>query len=1088
MDVKLKKESRKIPTYIPKKPLELPMFFENKPYQGASGRLYPLPFADGITDKKEDVPYEVYSLENEYVKTEVLPALGGKILRGLDKTNNYDFIYYNEVVKPALVGLAGPWTSGGIEFNWPQHHRPTTYMPLEVKTEENPDGSKTIWVGEVEPFARMKGMAGITLEKGRSYIKAKVKIYNRTPEKQVFMWWANLAVPVNEHYRTVFPPDVEWINDHDRRCVMSWPIAKGVYHTARPFNYGEGTDISRYSAVKVPSSFLVAEGQSDMDFVSGYDEGKKAGIVTVADHHISPGKKMWDWGKGDFGEMWCNNLTDKNGPYIELMTGVYTDNQPDFSWIAPYETREFEQVWYPVRGIGCVKNATVDAALNSEMHDGKLFVGICVTGTFKGSRLVITGKNGVLASKKLDLTPDMSYTEEFDIGKNKYEDITVTLLSAEGKVLVSYKTYIRGNKKPITPRQPVKRPSEIDSNEELFINGIHLEQYKQHNYAPEAYYTEALSRDPGDIRCNTGMARLSLKYGSFDKAVSYADKALERLLSRNTHPYDTEAFYIKGMALKYLGKDEEAFDALSKAAWDFRWRCAALYELGCLEMKSGNYVGAIEKFDTSASLSGNHNLAKLMKAICLRLLGNTDTAKIIVSEVLAADCLEILAYTEGEKLKLVKKKEIEALFGKKPENFIDAASAYMSAGLYADASAALSLCSTEYPLFGYYKAYCAEMQGDNGKTEAKNLVQSSEKTPLGLCFPSRNGDIAVLSFAARKKNTPNAKYLLGCLYYDRKRYAEALSLWESAVSEKPDFAFAYRNMALCYFDKKGDFESARLCLEKARRYAPENSRIFFEYQQLLKNTNVSPAKRLEVFEEAGDVGIERDDCYLERITLESLVGNYETAIEMAKGRRFHIYEGGEGKLTKLHAWMHVLFAAEKLGEGKLSEAETILENGVNMPKSYGEAKTFFNQEGHIYYLLGIIAEKNGKDGRAFFEKGAEYKAAVSEISLFRALSLRKLDRFTEGYEVLEEMLETGRNKLENADLRTYYGVGSPSPMPFEYDILKQNRVDGSILCAYALLGLGKLEKAQNAMNIARKLSPCDMRVVTFDKTVEFLKF
>ena len=76
--------------------------------------------------------------------------------------------------------------------------------------------------------------------------------------------------------------------------------------------------------------------------------------------YIAPGKKMWHWGKGDFGDMWCSNLTDENGPYIELMTGVYTDNQPDFTWIAPYETKEFEQYWYPIRDIGDVKNASIE--------------------------------------------------------------------------------------------------------------------------------------------------------------------------------------------------------------------------------------------------------------------------------------------------------------------------------------------------------------------------------------------------------------------------------------------------------------------------------------------------------------------------------------------------------------------------------------------------------------------------------------------------------------------------------------------------------------------------------------------------------
>ena len=47
------------------------------------------------------------------------------------------FFYRQNVIKPALVGLLGPWISGGVEFNWPQHHRPSTYMPAHSAIEEH---------------------------------------------------------------------------------------------------------------------------------------------------------------------------------------------------------------------------------------------------------------------------------------------------------------------------------------------------------------------------------------------------------------------------------------------------------------------------------------------------------------------------------------------------------------------------------------------------------------------------------------------------------------------------------------------------------------------------------------------------------------------------------------------------------------------------------------------------------------------------------------------------------------------------------------------------------------------------------------
>lgn len=101
-------------------------------------------------------------IENEYIKLMILPELGGRIQMAYDKVKKRHFVYYNQVIKPALVGLTGPWISGGIEFNWPQHHRPSTYLPTDCMIEEFPDGSKTIWCSEVERMFRTKGMAGFT--------------------------------------------------------------------------------------------------------------------------------------------------------------------------------------------------------------------------------------------------------------------------------------------------------------------------------------------------------------------------------------------------------------------------------------------------------------------------------------------------------------------------------------------------------------------------------------------------------------------------------------------------------------------------------------------------------------------------------------------------------------------------------------------------------------------------------------------------------------------------------------------------------------------------------------------------------------
>ena len=81
---------------------------------------------------------------------------------------------------------------------------------------------------------------------------------------------------------------------------------------------------------------------SKYDFVGGYDYQREAGLLHVADHHFSPGKKkQWTWGCGDFGKAWDRNLTDDDGPYIELMTGGVHRKSTRLYLLKPFEEKTF---------------------------------------------------------------------------------------------------------------------------------------------------------------------------------------------------------------------------------------------------------------------------------------------------------------------------------------------------------------------------------------------------------------------------------------------------------------------------------------------------------------------------------------------------------------------------------------------------------------------------------------------------------------------------------------------------------------------------------------------------------------------------
>ena len=514
MKVEAYKKEVVIPTYEIGEPEKNPIFIENRVYQGSSGKVYPLPVIDKISDTKVDKKWNAVYLENKYVKIMILPELGGRVQMAYDKTKKRHFVYYNQVIKPALVGLTGPWISGGIEFNWPQHHRPSTYDPVDVDIEENNDGSITVWCSEIERMSRTKGMAGFTLYPDKAYLEIKVKLYNRTPLPQTFLWWANPAVKVNDHYQSVFPPDVNAVFDHGKRDVSEFPVAKGVYYKV---DYSPGTDISRYKNIPVPTSYMAVN--SEYNFVGGYENDSRGGLLHVADHHVSPGKKQWTWGNGQFGKAWDRNLTDSDGPYIELMCGVYTDNQPDFSWLQPYEEKSFSQYFMPYRELGVVKNATKEALVNLEFEGDKARVKLYTLETFNNARIKLISENKVYLDQTIDANPENSFSKAVMIDKDLPESAyQISFYDQKGREIVSYQPHSEVSQEIPGPAKAAKLPEEISSIEQLYLRGLHLEQYRHATYKAEDYYLEGLKREPGDVRCNNAMGLPLVETGTFFKS------------------------------------------------------------------------------------------------------------------------------------------------------------------------------------------------------------------------------------------------------------------------------------------------------------------------------------------------------------------------------------------------------------------------------------------------------------------------------------------------------------------------------------------------------------------------------------------
>ncbi len=1065
-----------IPTYEVGKAEKNPIFLDKRVYQGSSGKVYPYPIIEKISDEKTDKEYTAVYMENQYIKIMILPELGGRIQRAYDKTNDYDFVYYNKVIKPALVGLVGPWISGGIEFNWPQHHRPTTFMPVDYLLQDNPDGSKTVFIHDVDQMYGTKGIAGFTLYPDKAYIEIRGQLYNRTATPQTFLWWANPAVAVNEHTQSIFPPDVHAVMDHGKRDVSRFPIATGIYYK---MDYSAGVDISRYKNIPVPTSYMAEK--SKYDFVGGYDHNLKAGILHVADHHISPGKKQWTWGCGDFGKAWDRNLTDEDGPYIELMTGVYTDNQPDFTWLKPFEEKTFKQYFMPYKGIGAVKNATIHAAVNLELTKGEACVRVYATGKYEGAKVTLYHKKEVCLEEAVTLSPADIFEKSVKLEYNRETDVSVIVSYGE-EVLVKYTPEETGIEKLPEPAEAAKEPKEIMTNEELYLTGLHIEQYRHATYEPDPYYLEGLKRDEGDIRINNAYGSLLLRRGLFAEAEGYFKKAIERLTYRNPNPYDSEPYYNLGLALFYRGKDEEAYEVFFKAAWTSAQQEMAFFYLAVIDTKRGNYGLALELVD-KALVKNSHNVkAGGLKAAILRKLGRIKEAESLIGKNLRCDGFDYMSMFELFLLGQEKQSALvrmNTLMRNFSENYLQVARDYGEAGMYEEAILVLKQCTEDKPMLKYYEAYYYGRM--NRMKEAANSLETAAKISSLYCFPNKPEDIPVLNFAIHHNQSDfKAYYYLGNLFYDKKQYETAVELWEKSRKIDDSFPTVHRNLALAYYNKLNQKDKAKSSMEKAFALDTMDARVFLELDQLYKKCGMTPEERLKNYEHYKETFLQRDDLYIEYITLHNLLGRYEEAYKLTMERKFHPWEGGEGKITTQYTLSLAEMAKAAIGKEDYETAITLLNKALYYPENLGEGKLEGAKDNPVYYYLGYAKEKSGQEEEAvkYYTLASlgdmepagmmYYNDQPADRILYQGLAKLKLGQKAESNTRFYKLLDYGERHLFDKVRVEYFAVSLPDFLIFEDDLNIRNKAHCYYLIGLGNLGLGNEAKAGEAFETALK--------------------
>jgi tetratricopeptide (TPR) repeat protein len=1077
-------------TYPPPPPDKNPMFLEHRVNQGTSGRVYPNPFTDGVSSVGEEQEYQAVFLENEYLRLMMLPQIGGRIHVGMDKTNGYHFVYCQHVIKPALIGLFGSWLSGGVEFNWPQHHRPSTFMPVNYLIERGDDGSATVWLSEHDPMDRMKGMVGICLYPGRSFLEMKVQLYNRTPMVQTFLWWINFAVRVHDQYQVVFPPDVTVVTDHSKRSMAHYPLPRGSYYGVEYGDEAAG-DISWPKNIPVPISYFVWETRED--FFGGYDHRRDAGVIHVANHYIAPGKKMFTWGFGDFGDGWERNLTDDDGPYIELMAGVYTDNQPDFSWLQPYETKTFSQFWYPIQAIGPAKNANRRVAVNLEVGATQTKVGVAATERLDRASISLSAGEQALLEQTADLAPDAPFVACLDLPEDVEEtDLLLRVCDGEGRELIRYGPQVVEETPLPEAKTPPPPPETFETVEALYLTGLHLEQYRHPTIDPEPYWEAALARDPTDVRCNNAMGLVHLRRGNLEQAEAHFRAAIETLTRRNPNPRDGEPYYNLGLALRWQGRDDEAYAAFYKGIWSYAWQAAGYYALAEIDCLRGDLAAAQEHLDRSLLTNAMNTKARNLKAAVLRKGGWYAEAAALATETMALDLLDMWSRNEMVLLSRAQGKaaEAERQLGdltdllhtpdwlSEVQAYLDMAFDYAHAGFWDEASDLLrrliygdSASASAYPMLYYALGYCLEQLGQH--EEARALYRRASELPADYCFPVRLIEMVILQHVQSVyREDARVAYYLGNLYYDKKRYDEAIRNWELSVRVDPGFSISWRNLGIAYYNVRHDADKAVGCYEEAVKADHGDGRVLYELQQLLGRTGAPPEARLARLEERLDLVRERDDLSTELAALYNQTGQPQKVLDFVLSRRFHPWEGGTGWVSAQYETAHFVLAQAALDGGDPRSALEHLKEAQVYPHNLGEGRHLLRPNAYLHYHVGLAKQALGdqEGAAAAYDRVLEAKGGLSETAYYQALALRQLGRADEAREKLQEMLQGATQKREE-EAKSEFATSVPQFIFAEQDLQTRRRTHYTYLIGLAHLGLGQTSEAVAAFQAVLVQSP-----------------
>jgi len=1006
--VTLKEGSQVIKSYIQNPPNEMPRFYEGRNHQGVQRRIYPYPFDDGLTTKTEDVDYPMIFLENEYILLKIAPEQGGRIYGAYDKTNGYEWIYENRVVKPSLIGMVGNWRSGSIAWGYPHHHGPHTVENMDYEIEDHADGSKTIWINHTDRLMRVNVLVGYTIYPNSSIVEMTIVPRNRTALGNSFLFWSNPAVYCDSAYQVIFPPSVQYVTHHGKRDMTAWPIADSRYGN---YNF-TGMDISWWMNTHVASSFFSWDPRED--YFGGYDHKLQAGTAWIGNHYTMPGMKYWADGNNASGFRTNEGLTDDSRRYIELMAGFYTDNQPDYSWIEPYETKFGKMVWFPIRELGGLKYANRNGALNYELKDSDIEVRLNTTSPHKAAKFVLKAKGKEIKSEVMSITPAEPRKVNVKLPAGVVEsDLDFALYDGNGQFLMGYvpREYPKQDKPEALGAFPP--PEDIKTVEELYLTGLRINQFHS-TMDPMPYYQEALNRDPGNSDVNTQLGILAIKDHNWEEAEKYLRTATTRVKANYTRPKNCESLYYLGIVLRESGKLDEAYDWFYQSSWDYTWHTAAYYQLAEIDCLRGNYEIALDHVNRSLVTNTDNIRALNLKGFILRKMGTAAEAQAWFENVLEKTKINYMAMNELIAMNMAKGNRAKADAGLKKlskwmrddiQAYLEFATEYISVGAYKEASEVLGRMEVKgntFPMLYYYLGYLNEVQG--AKDRALAYYRKANTMPSDYCFPFRPEEVVILNHAIdMDTNGAKAPYYLGNLYYEHQP-RKAMELWEKSAKLDPAFYIVHRNLGLAYNEIGKDYTKALASMKKATEVYNGDARLLFEIDDLHELNKVSPQDKYDFLMKNYATATKRGETLLRLITRAVEFGKYEEALNALETNSISETEGSRG-LQNAYLNSYTLRALAEIGkknyDGAMKDIDAALAYPIGL---YGRGRY-----AQLYYLAGVVYESRGDEAKAreSYEKTIQVQTESGddrEFDYYKGLALLKMNKPEDAKSLFQRML------------------------------------------------------------------------------------